>query len=60
MITQFELNLNPITIQLPETHIIISKDDYDYLIKEASLGRYMSLTALPITCVIKSILENRS
>ncbi|NQN50962.1 DUF771 domain-containing protein [Streptococcus suis] len=43
MITQFELKLNPITIQLPESHIIISKDDYDNLAKKASQGKYMTL-----------------
>ena len=43
MITQFELKLNPITIQLPETHLIISKDDYNHLTKEATQGRYMTL-----------------
>ncbi|HEM3634282.1 TPA: DUF771 domain-containing protein [Streptococcus suis] len=43
MITQFELKLNPITIQLPESHIIISKEDYDHLTKEAIQGRYMTL-----------------
>ncbi|HEM3495799.1 DUF771 domain-containing protein [Streptococcus suis] len=43
MITQFELKLNPITIQLPESHIIISKDDYDDLAKKASQGKYMTL-----------------
>ena len=43
MITQFELNLNPITIQLPENHIIISKDDYNHLAKESTQGRYMTL-----------------
>lgn len=43
MITQFELKLNPITIQLPETHLIISKDDYDHLTKQATQGRYMTL-----------------
>ena len=43
MITQFELNLNPITIQLPENHIIISKDDYNHLAKESTQGRYMIL-----------------
>ncbi|MGV3144806.1 DUF771 domain-containing protein [Streptococcus parasuis] len=43
MITQFELKLNPITIQIPETHIIISKDDYDDLAKKASQGKYMTL-----------------
>ncbi|HFI0938311.1 TPA: DUF771 domain-containing protein [Streptococcus suis] len=41
--TQFEVNLNPITIQLPESHIIISKIDYEQLTKEASQGRYMTL-----------------
>ncbi|MDG3136801.1 DUF771 domain-containing protein [Streptococcus suis] len=43
MITKFELKLNPITIQLPESHIIISKDDYDDLAKKASQGKYMTL-----------------
>lgn len=43
MITQLELNLSPITVQLPESHIIISKDDYKHLTKEASQGRYMTL-----------------
>lgn len=43
MITQFELKLNPITIQIPETHIIISKNDYDDLAKKASQGKYMTL-----------------
>ncbi|WP_367985868.1 DUF771 domain-containing protein [Streptococcus sp. ZY1909104] len=43
MITKFELKLNPITIQLPESHIIISKEDYDHLTKEATQGRYMTL-----------------
>lgn len=43
MITQLELNLSPITVQLPESHIIISKDDYTHLTKEASQGRYMTL-----------------
>ena len=43
MITQFELKLNPITIQLPESHIIISKDDYDHLTMEATQGRYLTL-----------------
>ena len=43
MITQFELKLNPIAIQLPETHLIISKDDYDHLTKQATQGRYMTL-----------------
>lgn len=43
MITQFELKLNPITIQLPESHIIISKEDYDHLTKEVTQGRYMTL-----------------
>lgn len=43
MITQLKLDLNLITIQLPETHIIISKDDYNHLTKEASQGRYMTL-----------------
>ncbi|WP_165624017.1 DUF771 domain-containing protein [Streptococcus equi] len=43
MITQFELKLNPITIQLPESHLIISKDDYDHLRKQATQGRYMTL-----------------
>ncbi|HEL1630540.1 TPA: DUF771 domain-containing protein [Streptococcus suis] len=43
MITKFELKLNPITVQLPETHLIISKDDYDHLTKQATQGRYMTL-----------------
>lgn len=43
MITQFELKLNPMTIQIPDTHIIISKDDYKDLTKNASQGRYMTL-----------------
>lgn len=43
MITKFELKLNPITIQLPGSHIIISKEDYDHLTKEATQGRYMTL-----------------
>ncbi|HEL1283579.1 TPA: DUF771 domain-containing protein [Streptococcus equi subsp. zooepidemicus] len=43
MITQLKLDLNPITIQLPESHIIISKDDYNHLTKEASQGHYMTL-----------------
>lgn len=43
MITQFELKLNPITIQLPKSHVIISKNDYDHLTKQASQGRYMTL-----------------
>ena len=43
MITQLKLDLNPITIQLPESHIIISKDDYNHLTKEAIQGRYMTL-----------------
>lgn len=43
MITQFKLNLAPITIQLPENHLIISKDDYDQLTKESIQGRYMTL-----------------
>ncbi len=43
MITQFELKLNPITIQLPKSHIIISKDDYDHLTKEATQGHYLTL-----------------
>ena len=43
MITQLKLDLNPITIQLPESHIIISKDDYNHLTKEATQGRYMTL-----------------
>ncbi|HFI0510237.1 TPA: DUF771 domain-containing protein [Streptococcus suis] len=43
MITQFELKLDPITIQLPESHVIISKDDYDDLAKKASQGKYMTL-----------------
>lgn len=43
MITQLKLDLNPITIQLPESHIIISKDDYNHLTKKASQGHYMTL-----------------
>ena len=43
MITKFELKLNPITVQLPETHLIISKDDYDHLTKRSTQGRYMTL-----------------
>ncbi|HEL1536618.1 TPA: DUF771 domain-containing protein [Streptococcus equi subsp. zooepidemicus] len=43
MITKFEFKLNPITVQLPETHLIISKDDYDHLTKQATQGRYMTL-----------------
>ncbi|AUC90556.1 TPA: DUF771 domain-containing protein [Streptococcus suis] len=43
MITQFELKLDPITIQLPESHVIIPKSDYDHLTKQASQGRYMTL-----------------
>lgn len=43
MITQFELNLNPITIQLPESHLIISKEEYHTLQQQASQGRYMTL-----------------
>ena len=43
MITKFELKLNPITVQLPETHLIISRDDYDHLTKQATQGRYMTL-----------------
>lgn len=43
MITQFELKLNPITLQLPESHIIISKEDYDHLTKQSTQGRYMTL-----------------
>lgn len=43
MITKFELKLNPITVQLPETHLIISKDDYDHLTKQATQGCYMTL-----------------
>lgn len=43
MITQLELTLPPIAVQLPETHLIISKDDYDHLTKEATQGRYMTL-----------------
>lgn len=43
MITQFELNLNPITIQLPESHLIISKEEYHTLQQQATQGRYMTL-----------------
>lgn len=43
MTTQFELKLAPITVQLPASHIIISKDEYHQLTTEASQGRYMSL-----------------
>lgn len=60
MITQFELKLNPITIQLPESHIIISKKDYDHLTKEAIQGRYMTLNeVLELLSVSRPwILEN--
>ncbi|HEM3704054.1 TPA: DUF771 domain-containing protein [Streptococcus suis] len=60
MITQFELKLNPITIQLPESHIIISKDDYDDLAKKASQGKYMTLNdVLEILSVSRPwLLEN--
>ncbi|MFX3645699.1 DUF771 domain-containing protein, partial [Streptococcus suis] len=43
MITQLKLDINPITIKPPESHIIITKDDYNHLTKEASQVRYMTL-----------------
>lgn len=38
------VNIEGLKISLSESHIIVSKDNYNKLQQEASLGRYMTLT----------------
>ncbi|KXT74181.1 hypothetical protein STRDD10_01141 [Streptococcus sp. DD10] len=37
------IKLDNLTVQLPESHVIVSKEEYLHLQEEASQGRYMTL-----------------
>ncbi|MEW4354973.1 DUF771 domain-containing protein [Streptococcus pneumoniae] len=40
---ELQLTLENITVKLPESHIIVQKEEYERLQKESSQGRYMTL-----------------
>ncbi|GGE37844.1 DUF771 domain-containing protein [Streptococcus himalayensis] len=38
------INIEGLTVTLPETHILVSREDYKKLENKAAMGRYMSLS----------------
>ena len=42
MINKILIKIDNLEVQLPETHIIVEKDEYLNLKKKASEGQYMS------------------
>lgn len=44
MINKILIKIDNLEVQLPETHIIVEKDEYLNLKKKASEGQYMSLS----------------
>lgn len=44
MINKILIKIDNLEVQLPETHIIVEKDEYINLKKKASEGQYMSLS----------------
>lgn len=43
MIDTIQVQLDHITVKLPSTHIIVSKEEYQTLQKQSSKGQYMTL-----------------
>lgn len=42
-INTLTINLNNLTIELPETHLIISQEEYQALKEQSTQGKYMTL-----------------
>lgn len=44
MMKEIKVDISDITIKLPDTYCIVSQSEYDELINQCSIGRYLSLT----------------